>query len=127
MILKINPNEFQIEFENTTSKIGLKNTDHWCMCNIKINEEKKYNGDYITYQELNQLKSTLKDFYESKQVFKKRIAFIKNYLIFYLESKKKQEKRIYLKLVHIEDKKTNQIIEFKNKEIENLIAMIKTK
>lgn len=130
MILKDQSTKFTIELKETHEKEGLNENDVWYQTRIIIkNEEINYKaeGKYLSKNEVKELKKELIEFIKAKKTIKKRIAFIKNFLIFYLDFNSKRPKTLYLKLVHINNTKKNYQIKIQEEEITEVIDMITPK
>ena len=130
MILKENKTNFTIEINKTNKSEGLAKGDKWCHVTCHINNSKfniTLDDNILSTQEIEQLINELNDFINNKNHKKKRISFIKNFIIIYLSTINHSQKIAKIKFVHLGAKKENYIIQLEENEIKELINILNKK
>ena len=129
MILKNESLQFKLDGYPSGSNIGLEKGDVWIKLKISVkdaNKVFKFEEDALSKSELEYLVKKLKEFMNTKSIKKERISFIKNYIVFYFETKKRNKKNVKMKFVHINNTSTNYMVLFEDEEVFELISRIES-
>ena len=127
MILKKDSTKFDLSVRDSNSTMGLREGDHWCIFDISISNQNFHldiSKEILSKNELADLLQELRDFLDGNDILKKRVSFIKNYFLIYLETGRKGVKRMKVKLVHVGDKHTNYVLLFDHDEILEVMRLL---
>ena len=128
MILKNQSTQLELQLQNTQSSVGLREGDRWCLVTLKVKNktiEYSMEKEAISKSELEDLLVQLNDFIHSNFTQKRRISFIKNYFIVYLENKARGKKVMKLKIIHVNNSEQSYLLEFDQFEILEFINLLK--
>ena len=127
MILKKKKINFSISIHDSISRLGLSNDDNWCMIGLrfrKLGNVYNIERESLSKNEIIFLTEEIKSFFFNELIRKKRIGFIKNHLVIYLEKKKNNYRALYLKIIYHNHEKDSDIIFFEKDEINDLLDML---
>ena len=127
MILKKKKINFNISITSSSSQLGLSKEDNWCLIGLSFN---KAGGNFhieresLSRNEISFLIEEIKDFFINEAIRKKRIGFIKNHIVIYLEKKKNNYRLLNLKIIYHNHEKESDIISFEKEEINDLLMIL---
>ena len=126
MVLK-NSIQFNFDICDTESHLGLSEGDFWCNVSYSILDKKKeinMSCEMISFLELKSFLKEIEVFLDLSHSDYKRVSFIKNFIVVYLEAFKKR-KVMTIKFIHIDDNKSNYYLKLENDEIIEFLNIIK--
>ena len=130
MILKDRDTNFSITLTQTNKIEGLEKGDTWCHVLCKVSNQDfdiTIDDNILSNQEVLDLSCQLSEFINTNLYKKKRIAFIKNFLVIYLSVGSRLKKIAKIKFVHAGSKKESYVIQLEENEIKELIDILNKK
>lgn len=125
MKLKFKNTNINYAVKKTTNKERLASNDSWLMVDFNVdNEEFSYNNcrESLSLGKIIEACTVIRKLYDELVAVKKKITFIKNYFIIYINNTS-EKKKMVLELVNLDDSKHNsykgyfeqeEILEFVN-------------
>ena len=124
MILKNDLTQFEFSVSKTDFKSGLSDGDYWLCVDVLVKNKDiffKKHECMVSFCELNELVETIRSFLLSSDTKRKRISFIKNYFIVYLESKKKNSFQLCFKFIRFNHQHENCFVVMNREETQLFI------
>lgn len=120
MKLKFKNTNINYTVKKTTNKEGLASNDSWLMVDFNVNnEEFSYHNcrESLSLGEIIEACTVIHKLYDEPVAVKKKITFIKNYFIIYINNTP-EKKKMVLELVNLDDNKHNNYkVYFEQEEI----------
>ena len=120
MKLKFKNTNINYAVKKTTNKERLASNDSWLMVDFNVdNEEFSYNNcrESLSLGKIIEACTVIRKLYDELVAVKKKITFIKNYFIIYINNTS-EKKKMVLELVNLDDSKHNSYkVYFEQEEI----------
>ena len=129
MILKNDLKNFDFSIKDSQSNVGLREGDSWCLVHVFFQSNE---GDFdflknaLSKGEIRDLLIVLNDFLNCQTYFRKRISFIKNYFVFYLENGYKNNKVLKIKFVNVDGNRNNYFLTLYLDDIKKIIHVLES-